>query len=80
MALFGLGLGPDSVAPPKLDDAGRVMLDSAGTLVPLPLDQVKSAKLILTDRLIAAVQDENAAAAAFLGEAEAPPNHARGLE
>ena len=61
-------------------DGDTVMLDSEGTMTPLPLAQVKSAKLILTDRLIAAVEDENAAAAAFLGEAGAPPIHARGLE
>jgi len=52
-----------------------VMLDSEGATVPLPLAQVKSAKLVLTDRLIAAVEDESAAAAANLGEADAPSIH-----
>ncbi len=42
----------------------------------LPLVSIKSAKLILTDRLIAAVEEENAAAAAFVGGADAPPVHA----
>ena len=42
----------------------------------LPLASIKSAKLILTDRLIAAVEDENAAAAAIVGEADTPPVHA----
>ena len=41
----------------------------------LPLASIKSAKLILTDRLIAAVEDENAAAAAIVGEADTPPVH-----
>ena len=57
-------------------DGDTVKLDSDGAAVSLPLDQVKTAKLILTDRLIAAVEDENAAAAAFLGEAGAPQIHA----
>jgi ribosome maturation factor RimP len=61
-------------------DGDTVMLESAGTLFPLPLTEVKSAKLILTDRLIQAAEDENAAAAAYLGEAGTPPVHARGLE
>jgi len=61
-------------------DGDTVMLDSAGTVFPLPLAQVKSAKLILTDRLIAAVEDESAAAAAYVGEAGTPPIHVRGLE
>ncbi len=62
-------------------DGDTVMLETDGAAVfPLPLAQVKSAKLILTDRLIAAVEDESAAAAAILGEADAPPIHARGLE
>ena len=61
-------------------DGDTVMLESAGTLFPLPLAQVKSAKLILTDRLISAVEDESAAAAAYLGEAGTPPIHVRGLE
>ena len=56
-------------------DGDTVMLDSEGTTVPLPLAQVKSAKLVLTDRLIAAVEDESAAAAAILGEADAPSIH-----
>jgi ribosome maturation factor RimP len=61
-------------------DGDTVMLESAGTVFPLPLAQVKSARLILTDRLIAAVEEENAAAAAYLGEAGAPQVHVRGLE
>jgi ribosome maturation factor RimP len=61
-------------------DGDTLMLDSAGTVFPLPLAAVKTAKLILTDRLIQAVEDENAAAAAYLGEAGTPPIHARGLE
>ena len=61
-------------------EGDTVMLESAGTMFPLPLAQVKSAKLILTDRLIAAVEDESAAAAAYLGEAETPPIMSRGLE
>ena len=56
-------------------DGDTVMLESEGTTVPLPLVQVKSAKLVLTDRLIAAVEDESAAAAANLGEADAPSIH-----
>jgi ribosome maturation factor RimP len=56
-------------------DGDIVMLDSEGATVPLPLAQVKSAKLVLTDRLIAAVEDESAAAAANLGEADAPSIH-----
>jgi ribosome maturation factor RimP len=56
-------------------DGDTVMLDSEGTTVPLPLAQVKSAKLVLTDRLIAAVEDESAAAAAILGEADTPSIH-----
>lgn len=52
-----------------------VMLDSEGTTVALPLALVKTAKLVLTDRLIAAVEDESAAAAAILGEADAPSIH-----
>jgi len=42
----------------------------------LPLAQIKTAKLILTDRLIEAVESENAAAAAVVSEAPVPPNHA----
>jgi ribosome maturation factor RimP len=61
-------------------EGDTVMLDCAGTVFALPLAQVKSAKLILTDRLIAAVEDESAAAAAYVGEAETPPIHVRGLE
>jgi len=61
-------------------DGDAVMLDCAGTVFPLPLVQVKSAKLILTDRLIRAVEDESAAAAAYVGEAGTPPIHVRGLE
>jgi ribosome maturation factor RimP len=61
-------------------DGDTMMLESAGTVFALPLGQVKSAKLILTDRLIAAVEDESAAAAAYLGEAGTPPIHVRGLE
>ena len=61
-------------------DGDTVMLENAGTVFPLPLAEIKSAKLILTDRLIAAVEDESAAAAAYLGEAGTPPIHARGLE
>jgi ribosome maturation factor RimP len=56
-------------------DGDTVRLDSDGTVFPLPLAQVKNAKLILTDRLIAAVEQENAAAAALSGEANTPPNH-----
>lgn len=56
-------------------DGDTVMLDSEGSTVPLPLAQVKSAKLVLTDRLIAAVEDESAAAAAILGEADTPSIH-----
>src|SRR6185437_12173430 len=41
-------------------EGDMVMLESAGTVFPLPLAQVKNAKLILTDRLIAAVEDESA--------------------
>jgi N utilization substance protein A len=59
-------------------DGDTVMLDSEGTTAPLPLAQVKSAKLVLTDRLIAAVEDESAAAAAILGEADAPSIHVYG--
>jgi ribosome maturation factor RimP len=61
-------------------DGDTVLLDSAGTVCPLPLAEIKSAKLILTDRLIAAVEDESAAAAAYLGEAETSQIHVRGLE
>jgi ribosome maturation factor RimP len=53
-----------------------LLVDSEGVVASLPLAQIKTAKLILTDRLIAAVEDENAAAAAFLSEADAPPVHA----
>jgi ribosome maturation factor RimP len=56
-------------------DGDTVVLESDGATVLLPLAQVKSAKLILTDRLIAAVEDESAAAAAILGEADAPSIH-----
>jgi ribosome maturation factor RimP len=56
-------------------DGDTVMLESEGTAVPLPLALVKNAKLVLTDRLIAAVEDESAAAAAILGEADAPSIH-----
>jgi ribosome maturation factor RimP len=56
-------------------DGDTVHLDSEGTVFLLPLADVKSAKLILTDRLIAAVEQENAAAAALSGEADMPPNH-----
>jgi ribosome maturation factor RimP len=57
-------------------EGGNLLLDSAGKPFSLPLASIKSAKLILTDRLIAAVEDENAAAAALMSEADAPPNHA----
>jgi ribosome maturation factor RimP len=56
-------------------DGDMVRLDSDGAAVSLPLAQVKSAKLILTDRLIEAVEDESAAAAANLGEADTPSIH-----
>jgi ribosome maturation factor RimP len=57
-------------------DGDMVMLESDGATASLPLAQVKSAKLILTDRLIEAVEHESAAAAANSGEADAPPIHA----
>jgi ribosome maturation factor RimP len=57
-------------------EGDNLLLDGEGGPVTLPLAAIKSAKLILTDRLIAAVEDENAAAAAFVGEADAPPVHA----
>jgi ribosome maturation factor RimP len=57
-------------------EGDNLLLDGEGGAVSLPLASIKSAKLILTDRLIAAVEDENAAAAAFVGEADAPPVHA----
>jgi ribosome maturation factor RimP len=56
-------------------DGDAVVMDCDGATVTLPLAQVKSAKLILTDRLIAAVEDESAAAAALSEEADAPPIH-----
>ncbi len=46
--------------------------------VALPLAAIKNAKLILTDRLIAAVESETAAAAAIMDEAGAPPVHVQG--
>ena len=57
-------------------DGDLLQLDCDGTAVSQPLASIKSAKLVLTDRLIAAVEDENAAAAALVGEAAAPPIHA----
>ncbi|MDB5396140.1 MAG: rimP [Rhodospirillales bacterium] len=54
----------------------NLLLNSESGAVSLPLASIKSAKLILTDRLIAAVENENAAAAAFVGEADVPPIHA----
>jgi ribosome maturation factor RimP len=57
-------------------EGDNLLLDGEGGSVTLPLASIKNAKLILTDRLIAAVEDENAAAAAFVGEADAPPVHA----
>jgi ribosome maturation factor RimP len=54
----------------------NLLLNSESGAVSLPLASIKSAKLILTDRLIAAVEAENAAAAAFVGEADVPPIHA----
>ena len=56
-------------------DGDAVMLESDGVTSTLPLAQVKSAKLILTDRLIEAVEEESAAAAANSGEADAPSIH-----
>jgi ribosome maturation factor RimP len=55
-----------------------VVLDCEGETVTLPLAAIRQAKLILTDRLIAAVESETAAAAAIMGEAGAPPVHAEG--
>ena len=55
-----------------------VSIDCEGGAVTLPLAAIKSAKLILTDRLIAAVESETAAAAAIMGEAGAPPVHVQG--
>jgi ribosome maturation factor RimP len=57
-------------------EGDNLLLNSESGAVSLPLASIKSAKLILTDRLIAAVEDENAAAAAFVGEADVPPIHA----
>lgn len=57
-------------------DGDNLLLDSESGSASLPLARIKSAKLILTDRLIEAVENENAAAAAVVGEAAAPPNHA----
>jgi ribosome maturation factor RimP len=57
-------------------EGDNLLIDGENGAASLPLASIKSAKLILTDRLIAAVEDENAAAAAFVSEAEVPPNHA----
>jgi ribosome maturation factor RimP len=57
-------------------EGDKLLLDCETGPAAVPLAQIKNAKLILTDRLIAAVENENAAAAAFVGEAVAPPNHA----
>jgi len=53
----------------------RLLLDCEGATIALPLASIRKAKLVLTDRLIAAVQDESAAAAAQSGEAEGSPAH-----
>jgi ribosome maturation factor RimP len=57
-------------------EGDNLLLDGEAGSASLPLEQIKNAKLILTDRLIEAVENENAAAAAFVGEAAAPPVHA----
>jgi ribosome maturation factor RimP len=51
-------------------------LDCEGASVSVPFRAIRKAKLVLTDRLIAAVQEENAAAAAKSGEAAEPAHHA----
>ena len=50
-------------------------LDCEGAAVSLPFREIRKAKLVLTDRLIAAVQEETAAAAAKSGEAVGPAHH-----
>jgi len=60
----------------KTIEGDILILDCEGASVSLPLGAIKTAKLVLTDRLIAAVEDENAAAAAVASEAEMPPIHA----
>jgi len=56
-------------------EGDSLSVDVDGSAVTLPLDRIKQARLVLTDRLIAAAEQESSAAG-FNEEANgAPPNH-----
>jgi ribosome maturation factor RimP len=56
-------------------EGDSLSIDVDGSAVSLPLDQIKHARLVLTDRLIAAAEQESTAANIHAEADGAPPNH-----
>jgi len=56
-------------------EGDSLSIDVEGSAVSLPLDQIKQARLVLTDRLIAAAEQESKAAGSIAEADGAPPNH-----
>jgi ribosome maturation factor RimP len=56
-------------------EGDTLSIDVDGSAVSLPLDQIKQARLVLTDRLIAAAEQEGSAASVNEEADGAPPNH-----
>jgi ribosome maturation factor RimP len=56
-------------------EGDSVSINADGSAVSLPLGQIKHARLVLTDRLIAAAEQENSAASVNVEADGTPPNH-----
>ncbi|HTJ65317.1 MAG TPA: ribosome maturation factor RimP [Alphaproteobacteria bacterium] len=56
-------------------DGDTLSIDVDGSAVSLPLDRIKQARLVLTDRLIAAAEQEGSTATVNEEADGAPPNH-----
>jgi ribosome maturation factor RimP len=57
-------------------EGDSLSVDVDGSAVSLPLDRITQARLVLTDRLIAAAEQEASAAGLIEGVEDAPANHA----
>jgi ribosome maturation factor RimP len=56
-------------------EGDTLSVDIDGSAVSLPLDRITQARLVLTDRLIAAAEQESSAAGLIEGVEDAPDNH-----